>query len=238
MKLFFVVPFLFLMSCTQSSCISVVINQSKTDSASKDGVDERYLSVARLLARSKDDPESGYAATGFAVDKNHVLTAGHFCESFVSALLENKGVDTIDALYFDGEKFKRKDGYTVIRIDKVNDVCLLKRRWHSLSTVSFQKEDSVDVGDKISVLGAPLGVFPSMADGYVIQPNNRVYRNKQILGTLMLAVNVYPGNSGSPIYDENQKVVGMITSAVGPIAIAVRAQVLVKFLESCGVKVK
>ena len=237
MKLFFIVPLLFFVSCTQGSCINVVVNQpSAVQPSKKKEFDEKYLSVARLLIKGKDNPKSGFSATGFAVDKNHILTAGHFCESFIKGLANGEVVNSIEALYFNGDNFKKKNGYKVVRVDNKNDICLLKRGWHSLSVVSFGL--NAGVGDKVSVLGAPIGIFPSKVDGYIIQPNNRIYGDKSLIGTLMISAVVHPGNSGSPIYNKNNKVVGMLIGVIGPIGVAVRASALSLFLKSCGIEVR
>src|SRR3990167_9862440 len=102
MKFLFLAALIALSSCSQSSCVNVIINRAvaqKTDVFDTNSAHSLsgYLSVVRLTMKNKEKKDSGIAATGFAVSKDYVLTAGHFCKDYVPLLAEGKIEDTIYA---------------------------------------------------------------------------------------------------------------------------------------------
>ena len=188
--------------------------------------------MVRLIIKNKGSKTTGIVSTGFAVSKDYVLTAGHFCKDFAPLLAEDKIEDTIYAIHLDGNKFIENNGFVIKAVNDKIDECILHKKDHQIKPVKFVRDySSVKVGDKITIIGSPSAIYPSKTEGYVSLPKNRLYIQRSITGRLMLSAHIYPGSSGSPVFDVNNKVIGMIIVGAPGIAGAVRSDILTKFIE-------
>ncbi|MBT8341722.1 MAG: trypsin-like peptidase domain-containing protein [Desulfatitalea sp.] len=137
-------------------------------------------------------------ATGFFISEmGHFLTNHHVIQKANTIFLRTVEGETIEA--------------KVLAEDIKDDIAILslveeKRVAHWLALGEFTKES---VGKKIKILGYPFPAVlkrPSMATG-IISKANGVLGNQN---SLQISAPIHPGNSGSPILDENNLVVGIV----------------------------
>lgn len=145
----------------------------------------------------------GWSGTGFSIKKDEegstILTNKHVCEAGVNA--------SYTLTDFTGKRFKA----TFVRVAPHTDLCLLRTE-ALIKPVKLAKRDARK-GEHIFVVGAPRGVFPNFTDGYVsgycfidmAGENFEVH-----LRAVCTSVPIYPGNSGSPAFNDNGEVVGIM----------------------------
>lgn len=83
--------------------------------------------------------------------------------------------------------------------------------------------DNVEIGEQVIVLGHPLGVKNTVSVGIVSNPNKdfaEVWPGK-VGKVIQLTAPVYPGNSGSPVFNMQGELVGVISSGFSGTEIAV-----------------
>ncbi len=67
------------------------------------------------------------------------------------------------------------------------------------------------IGDLITVIGAPYGVYPVVTTGLISQHREQVLTEQNVL---MLSVGGAPGSSGSPVFNEKGELIGLVFAGV------------------------
>lgn len=168
-------------------------------------------------------------ASGFAVDNNHVVTAGHFCSETMDGSLAGVPIDNISLGYIGvNEKIYFIDGLVIKKIDKRTDLCLLEKKGgHGITPVILNDSYEYQIGRYVYAVGAPLGWFPVETFGKIIGGGEHGHE-------FASSVSAAYGNSGCPVFDENNHVVGMIVKVAqryNHISISVKASAIKKFLQ-------
>ncbi|GBD34470.1 Putative serine protease HhoA [bacterium HR35] len=136
--------------------------------------------------------------TGFILNnKGHILTNYHVVDSSsVVKVVLNTYKPTIE---LDAQ---------IISYDEINDIALLKIDYplSQIKHIMFANSVNLIPGSKIYLLGYPLGLEGdvSVKEGLFSRKIN--LDNKEFLE---ISIEAYPGNSGSPVFDEYGKVIGM-----------------------------
>jgi serine protease Do len=176
----------------------------------------------------KGDPVA-YRGTGFVVGNGRqIITNAH-------VIPENLDVDHNQSLaIFVGRGAKAKaHPARVVRTDKEHDLALLEIQGITLPAMQLGNSDAVREGQEIAFTGFPigmvLGLYPVTHRGIVaaITPMARPVENARTLNgaqmkrlrnlfdAFQLDATAYPGNSGSPVYEQaTGRVVGVINSVV------------------------
>jgi len=168
-----------------------------------------YNSIALLQSTPGRNGHGGGMATGFAIDEEYILTAGHFCETLDRLKKDQMVGDKILVVRSDNRGLPRTPIIaTMIAYDRPKDICVLSAKDHGMEPIALA--DSIaplTTEDKVTVIGAPRGFFPVRRDGRII--SSLAYRFQQFNDMLFIAVNIEVGNSGSPVIKDGE-VIGMI----------------------------
>ncbi|MDD5432426.1 MAG: trypsin-like peptidase domain-containing protein [Candidatus Omnitrophica bacterium] len=152
------------------------------------------ISPAVVYITNKTLAGEEYLGSGFVVDpKGIVVTNFH-----VTKLSKEINV-----------KFKNGKSYPVTGIiyyDARFDICIFKIEADDLPTILLGNSDSAYIGDKIYVIGNPLGLEYTFSDGLL--SGVREY-NK--LKYLQFSAPISPGNSGGPLINSKGEVLGIVT---------------------------
>lgn len=159
----------------------------------------------------KDSVSTGSGAVVFRTDEgSYVLTAGHVCtfekEMIIAAQV---GASRLD-VEMKSINFKLGE-YTsdIISVDDNIDTCLLFA--HNLYTTKVAKVASrittIEEGERVYNVAAPVGIFyedvvPLLEGFYMGQTGMKAYYTVPAMG----------GSSGSPIFNYENEIVGMIHS--------------------------
>lgn len=192
---------------------------------------DMYASVVKISLVSVVDNTPVPMGTGFAIDEDLIMSAGHICvtayENFVKGTTKEKLSITV---VHNKILLTIQETLEIIAIDEGVDACILRGE-HGLIPLKFADFSTVLIGDKIAVLGSPLGYFPTKTIGYVTLPKYALSTTKE---RLLVSATISPGNSGSPTFDSHGEVIGMIIKAAGfpfntQLALAQRSDILYRW---------
>ncbi len=147
-----------------------------------------------------------YAGTGFMFGaKDYVITNWHVV----------RGTKNIKVKFLNGEKIKAE----VLLKNSKNDIVFLKlERSPQLPPSNFKIGDSskVRMGDKVFTIGYPahwvMGQNPKYTEGVV----NALSGIKDDSTVFQISVQIQPGNSGGPLFNQNGEVIGITQAALDP----------------------
>jgi len=145
-------------------------------------------------------------ASGFIVRQDgYILTNDH-------AIAD---ADKIEVRLKDGRTFAAK----VVGTDDKTDVAVLKIAATNLPAIEFGDSDSLRVGQMVGAIGVPFSLDYSFTVGWV-SAKGRTQLTQDTLYEDYIQTNAFinPGNSGSPLFDLDGKVVGMNTLINGTVA--------------------
>lgn len=163
-----------------------------------------YNSVVRIISNNQNNDyynpsnivlEEPSVGTGFFIDKNIIITCAHV-------------VELAETIYFtiptiSGNKYKAK----IQRICPTLDIAILQSfEYESSSFLNITNSDYANLQDSIVVVGFPLG-------------RDKIKVTKGIIsgtqdGYLQIDSAINSGNSGGPLINSEQKVIGIISSKV------------------------
>lgn len=177
------------------SLVALALNNWLTSLITKIG--ESLTLVSASLGNSVCDDVNGFAktATGFAIDRNVVVTVAH---------LEPNEYVCLANIF--GERFKGK----VLSIDSRWDLAFIESEKNlNPLEVSFNQPP---IGSLVVVGGMPYGLLRPFftigtVSGYKV---NTVIDGRPLEGLMMLSAPTMPGMSGGPVVGVHGEVVGMI----------------------------
>jgi S1-C subfamily serine protease len=131
-----------------------------------------------------------------------VLTAAHVVQTADAALVE----------FADGQDSIAR----VIASDVRSDVALLQLQHppRGITPATLGDSDKVEVGDQIFVIGAPYGISQTLTAGHLSgrRQVDKEGETQKYIEFLQTDAAVNSGNSGSPIFDMDGQVVGIVTT--------------------------
>ncbi|NBX76801.1 MAG: hypothetical protein EBQ92_09620 [Proteobacteria bacterium] len=96
---------------------------------------------------------------------------------------------------------------TILAVNKERDLAILKTELLNTPFISLGDEKQIKAGDKVSLLGSPVGLNHSVIQASVAAPKREV--EKQSL--IQLDGNVNQGLSGGPVTNSKNEVIGIVT---------------------------
>jgi len=167
--------------------------------------------------------------TGFFINYNnttHLITNAHVCEV---------GRDNIVAIY---SEYLKSKGYGIVkRVDKAHDLCLIESIF-DVYGLNFAKQINID--DQVYIVGYPELKAVHLSKGYILGIETahfledidldkckgeglHIQKKTLFLQEIRVCVRkvdsyytdaeVFPGNSGSPVVDNNLNVKGIVFAA-------------------------
>lgn len=182
-------------------CHSLVGTFERQQSIEKFSHSAVMLKVTEKVKIKHKIKEVGIVASGFAIDKDHILTVAHFCIPAKKIVEKNKSsVSMIYLNMFEG--LSKQDDVKILFSDPILDLCLLEKKGHGLPVSQLAEQSEILRGEKVMVVGSPDGVFPIETEGKVaLIP---------ILDRIIISAPVWHGNSGGPVFDETGRVIGVV----------------------------
>lgn len=131
--------------------------------------------------------------TGFVLDaRGTIATNNHVVD----------GATTIEVKLFDGTKAEKVE---LLETNSADDLAVLRIEVGTMPpSVALGVSDEVEVGERVIVIGNPIGLEHTMTDGMVSA--RRVYEGKKYI---QMSAPVSPGNSGGPVFNEYGDVIGV-----------------------------
>lgn len=167
--------------------------------------------------------------SGFIIDKNKgwIVTAGHVVRNFRSFLVElNTGTKIAADLYL---------------VDLGNDIAVLKvdpKLLEARNMPTFQLELAPAIGEQVFSIGRPNGFTNTISFG--ILSRGLTYGIEMSItlfcGAYLADFRVFGGSSGCPVFNLENKIVGMVVGTSGNFVIIVPANSIDKVLKKCKLK--
>jgi S1-C subfamily serine protease len=137
------------------------------------------------------------AGTGFLVSKDgYLVTNHHVIRKAASAVAKADNGATF-----------RVEG--ILATDRQRDLAVLKIASRDTPSLGLGASASVKAGEKVAVIGSPLGLEGSLSEG-IVAANREI---KEFGRMLQITAPISHGSSGSPVLDFNGKVVGVAASS-------------------------
>lgn len=140
-----------------------------------------------------------WEGTAFFVADNLLMTTGHCI----------KDVNNIEFTTVDGKKFKADSWYQESEVD-LGIVVVNTPKKEPVATFCDTK-----VGETVRVVGNPFLYFPVSTKGIIsaVDINDSYFGKKKLLLT---DCPINPGNSGSPLLNKRNQIVGMVVGGIFP----------------------
>ena len=156
-----------------------------------------------LLATKDESGRSGFGS-GFLISEDGYLVTNYHIVHRQTEMM----------IWFYDEEDPKAYTAELIGVDGVADIALLKMTVKPdmlpLTHLEIESE-SIEVGDRVFVIGHLLGLDWTITSG-IISHVNRTTRISSLVRLLQIDAAVNRGNSGGPIVNEDGKVVGVITT--------------------------
>jgi S1-C subfamily serine protease len=135
--------------------------------------------------------------TGFVVSSDGLfVTNYHVIEE----------AQTLSVSLLDGGKYTQ---VSLVAADPASDLALMKVEARGLRPLRVGNDTRMEVGDKIYVMGNPLGMGGTFSDGMVSGK-----RPLEGVAMLQISAPISPGSSGGPVMNERGEVIGVATMMV------------------------
>jgi len=151
-----------------------------------------------LVSVSDNSGKLVKTGTGFFVSKDgKLITNSHVIEGAATATakLENGATYAIRG---------------VLKAAPDKDLVILQADAKDVPFLSISKQPMAEVGSRVAVIGSPLGLEGTVSEG-IISGQRALEKDDQ---WLQMTAPVSPGSSGSPVVDQDGKVVGVATFIV------------------------
>lgn len=194
-------------------------NSSSPSTSSSLSLNSLYESVKGSVVTIEGlVPETGF----FGVTTYSEVLGSGFVVNLTGTPLVVTNYHVIDGMvngsvtFIDGSAYS----FTVLGSDQYSDLAVLQidgapaSELNPLTVVSSQ---TLNVGDKVIAVGSPYGLQSTITSGIVSQLNRAIQTsttsNYLISGLIQISTPINSGNSGSPLFDAEGRVVG-ITNAI------------------------
>ncbi|MCP4132189.1 MAG: serine protease [bacterium] len=150
----------------------------------------------------------GGMGSGFFINKDgYVITNFH--------VIKGEKHLTITRFKKFGKELKRivHKKIRIVALDPFHDLAVLQieeKISDGLQPVVLSPADDVEMGEKIFVIGNPLGLERTVTEG-VISHTSRIFAGKIFL---QVDASVNPGNSGGPLFNSRGQIIGVINMGV------------------------
>jgi S1-C subfamily serine protease len=168
-----------------------VASPTAAEPASPDGFDPQQRIALRLRAVNCDGLATG---SGFAVDEHTLVTARHVVDDTRSVQVST----------YDGHEVLTSSSLVAVDADLA-----IVRTTDPLPTSAELAEDDPQVGDRITVVGYPLGGALTVTKGHVTGTRSDPL-DENAVAVLIADAHVEPGSSGSPVLDADGRVAGVV----------------------------
>jgi S1-C subfamily serine protease len=159
--------------------------------------------IVAILMENKDKPNEGGVGTGFLIKENYIVTNFHVAGE--PNLILKVGMEGNDKTY-DAE-FVMGDNDTDVAVVKLKNWEEFKKENPRLTFLQFAKE-MPKATDTAWAIGHPWGLFYTISKGIISVPE-RKSPSPIPMWWIQTDADVFQGNSGGPLLNENGEVVGM-----------------------------
>ncbi|MEE3229543.1 MAG: S1C family serine protease, partial [Planctomycetota bacterium] len=155
-------------------------------------ISQTRQSVAAITSSGRDGEASGVGSGFFVGSEGYLVTNFHVTGEGRPFTITLPG----------GKKLKPGE---IIAVDREADLIVVKVEGGAPAGLKLGDSSMIRTGQEVLTVGNPLGLNNSVARGVVAEERQLEGRDM-----IQVAMPIEPGNSGSPLVDENGQVIGII----------------------------
>lgn len=142
------------------------------------------------------------SGTGFFISGDGLIATNHH-------VIE--GAQTIRARSYDRRAYRVE---AIVAVDEVNDLAILRAEPGEYRPLPLGDSSSVETGDRVVVLGNPLGLDFTLSEGIIsaVRAAGELEDHGLQVAHLQISAPISFGSSGSPVMNTSGKVVGVVAS--------------------------
>jgi S1-C subfamily serine protease len=148
-----------------------------------------------FLIQIRDNENSESFGTGFSINGGYIVTNHHVIKNAKCGILKNKSDTTFPIM-------------KVVADDEYRDIAILETVSNNISSLTLGNSDDAHVGSGIAVIGNPEGFENTISEGIISGIRNLDDYNN----VFQISAPISKGSSGSPIFNSNNEVIGMVSS--------------------------
>jgi S1-C subfamily serine protease len=148
---------------------------------------KKEVEAKRKKSKGNKPLNHGTCSGAFISPYGHILTAKHCVDDG----------DYFEAITYDNKRYR----VDVVAMSKKHDLALI--HIDKFKTPYFQLSTSTVRGQRIFILGSPLSITDVLVTGILAKVDGDLF---------YLDCSALPGNSGSAVYDEQGKLIGVLTA--------------------------
>ena len=208
-KIIVVLIFLTLNSCSMASIHTKPIFFSGTFLKIEKSVKVKVCNPKKpdyCLTRTFDSSASSFLI-GHKKKKSYIMTSAHVCITDYGNLIHLPGFRADETFYGLTEKME-KHLYFIEAVDKESDLCIVSTKRFKGKPFKIARKNPKR-GEKIYNIAAPLGVFEKD-----LVPLFEGYFTGQAHDRTVLSLPATGGSSGSPVLNEDGKVIGVVSAVM------------------------
>jgi len=144
--------------------------------------------------RGAPRPQSGVGSGFIVSDDGYILTNAHVVDDAADITVRLRDRTELKA--------------SLIGLDTLTDVALIKVQADELPTVRIASSDDIKVGEWVLAIGSPFG-FDQTATQGIVSAVSRTLPSADYVPFIQTDVAVNPGNSGGPLFNTAGEVIGI-----------------------------
>lgn len=173
--------------------------------------------VVILYTVSSGEINGSGTAFGISYDKKnnqtYFLTNAHICnaEDRNTMFIGTKAKNDTAIFTFSGDYDMI---FEIVDISTTDDLCLLKTKG-KFETVKLKRQNKINQGERIYIVGSPNSTFPIVLDSYYSGkvPKETLASVNGEGHVVLVSEMLHPGHSGSPVYNKKGELIGIVFGA-------------------------
>ena len=148
-----------------------------------------------FLIQVRDNNNNESYGTGFLINGGYIVTNHHVMENAQCSIAKDKAGTSVPIM-------------KVVADDEYRDIAILETISNNLSPLSLGNSDNAHIGSAIAVIGNPEGMENTISEGII----SGIRKLDDYNNVFQISAPISKGSSGSPIFNSNYEVIGMVSS--------------------------
>lgn len=175
---------------------------------------KEFRKVVQVRVEHKEST-GALLGSAVAIDKEHLITAGHFCETAMEGIVANTLVPNVKINYMnENDELASLENAQIVeyQFDAHLDICILKKKRHGIKPVKIsQNLEKMKFGDVVYSVGFPLGVFPAIINqGFLSTIETETLPLPVLNGKILSSPAIAGGNSGGALFNDLGEMIGLV----------------------------
>ncbi len=164
------------------------------------------INIAKVVeVAAYDEIENKSYGSAWFLDDNTIVTNYHVI-SYIDHV-ERENFDHIDIRFYDSDQY---EAVILKKYDEVKDVAFLQYEGNHKHS-NFTSEDKISTSEKCYSIGNFSNYGLSYKEGYISLSEINLLYNNVYSNFIQCSLSIGSGDSGAPLFNEKNEVIGMIT---------------------------